>query len=371
MREKISIALLGASGYTGSELLRLLMRHPRVKIALLSGDRSAGKDIADIFPQFHALAAGGGTRLSQLPKLVAIENITSSDWENIDLVFCALPHGTTQNVVAGLPNHLCIIDLSADFRLRDVAEYQRVYGKPHQAVELQAQAIYGLSEIVRDALPTARLIANPGCYPTAAQLPLIPLLQGGRELIKQSIIIDAKSGVSGAGRAAKESSLFCEVSEGLRAYGFDFVAANHRHGPEIDQGLNQAIKLQAVNDSRTISVSFIPHLVPMNRGMMATIYVELANNKTMDDLRQRWVEFYADAKFVKILPPGIVPATQHVRGSNYCFMNVFADRQAGRAVIVSVIDNLVKGASGQAIQNMNLIYGFDETCGLEQLPIFP
>ncbi|MDI9350330.1 MAG: N-acetyl-gamma-glutamyl-phosphate reductase [Candidatus Symbiobacter sp.] len=367
MGDNKKIAILGASGYTGSELLRILCRHPKTEIALLSGDRSAGKNIADIFPQFHALLGG-----RSLPPLVSIEAIQPADWQGIDLVFCALPHGTTQHVVAGLPPHLRIIDLSADFRLRDAGQYQAVYGKPHQAIDAQKQAVFGLAEIYTDQIKTARLVANPGCYPTASSLPLIPLLQSGQELIKHaSIIIDAKSGVSGAGRAAKESSLFAEVSEGLRAYGFEGEAANHRHAPEIDQILNDTINYQGEKDSRRIMVSFTPHLVPMNRGILSTVYVELANNTNLTDVRSRLTQFYAEKSFVKILPPGVVPATQMVRGSNYCFINVFADRRPGHAVIVSVIDNLVKGASGQAVQNMNFMLGLAEETGLADLPMFP
>ena len=360
----INIAILGASGYTGSELIRILCRHPNAKIALLSGDRSAGKDIAEIFPQFHAVL---GTHA--LPKLVSIDAIKPADWDGIDVVFCALPHGATQHVAAGLPPHVRIIDLSADFRLRDLEKYQNIYGKSHEAPALQSQAIYGLSEIAAKDLSTARLVANPGCFPTASTLPLIPLLR--KSAIKPAIIIDAKSGVSGAGRAAKESSLFCEVSEGFRAYGFEGEQANHRHAPEIDQTLNDAQNFAGTQDSRRITVSFTPHLVPMSRGILATIYVDMAKNFDLAGVRAVLENFYAGHKFVKILPPGVVPSTHMVRGSNYCFINIFADRSPGRAIIVSAIDNLVKGASGQAVQNMNLMFGLDEACGLEQIALFP
>jgi N-acetyl-gamma-glutamyl-phosphate reductase len=344
---RIRVGILGASGYTGAELIRILARHPAADIRLLSAERSAGKPVEEVFPHLGGL---------DLPRMIHIDD---ADWSGLDMVFCALPHGTTQQVIAGLPDHLKVVDLSADFRLTDLKAYETWYGHAHQAPELQREAVYGLTEIKRDAIRGARLCANPGCYPTASQLPLIPLLEAGL-IAAEDIVIDAKSGVSGAGRAAKESSLFAEVAEGIHAYG----VASHRHAPEIEQGLSEAA-------GRAVWVSFTPHLVPMNRGILATTYVRLADGESAAELRRVLAERYEDEPFVQVLPLGSVPATRHVRGSNHCLVGVVADRVPGRAILISAIDNLVKGASGQAVQNMNLMAGFAETLGLEQPALFP
>lgn len=346
-KNTINVAILGASGYTGAELVRLLAHHPHVRIAALTAEKRAGAALGEVFPHLGGLA---------LPKLVKIADV---DFTGIDAVFCALPHGLTQEVVAGLPKHLKVIDLSADFRLRDVATYAKWYGHEHLAPELQKDAVYGLTELAREAVKTARLIANPGCYPTSAQLPLIPLIEAGA-IDTGDIIIDAKSGVTGAGREAKEANLFAEVAEGIHAYG----VANHRHAPEIEQGLSTAA-------GRDIVVNFTAHLMPMSRGILSSIYVKLANGATADDLRATLSERYTNEPFVRVVPAGIAPATRHVRGTNRCHINVIADRLPGRAIILSVIDNLVKGASGQAIQNMNAMYGLPETTGLDLVAVFP
>jgi N-acetyl-gamma-glutamyl-phosphate reductase len=338
---------LGASGYTGAELVRILARHPRVDIRLLTADRQAGKKLAEVFPHLGHLA---------LPNLIKIEE---ADWSAVDLVFCGLPHGTTQEVIAKLPRHLKIVDLSADFRLTDLASYAEWYGHEHQAPALQREAVYGLTELHRWEIALARLVANPGCYPTSVQLPLVPLLEAG-EIAGDDIIIDAKSGVSGAGRDAKQGSLYAEVTEGIHAYG----VASHRHAPEIEQGLSAAA-------GRAVTVNFTPHLMPMSRGILSSIYVKLDNGATVDGLRQTLDKRYQDEPFVRVLPAGQAPHTRHVRGSNHCLIGLFADRLPGRAIILSVIDNLVKGASGQAVQNMNLMAGMPETAGLEQEPLFP
>ena len=344
---KLRIGILGASGYTGAELLRLLARHPGVEVRLLTADRQAGKPLSDIFPHLGTL---------ELPVPVKIE---AADWSGIDLLFCCLPHGTTQEVIAGLPRELRVVDLSADFRLADIESYAQWYGHAHRAPELQKEAVYGLTELARAAVAGARLVANPGCYPTSAQLPLVPLLESG-EISADDIIIDAKSGVSGAGRDAKQANLYAEVTEGIHAYGI----ASHRHAPEIEQGLSDAA-------GRPITVNFTPHLMPMSRGILSSIYVRLADGASADDLRETLAKRYAEEAFVRVLPAGQSPATRHVRGSNHCLIGVFADRVRGRAILVSVIDNLVKGASGQAVQNMNLMAGWAETTGLEQQPMFP
>lgn len=347
MKNRLRIAVLGASGYTGAELLRILSRHPGVEIKTLTADRKAGEAVAKVFPHLGQL---------DLPDMIGIDQVK---WDGVDVVFCALPHGTTQETALLIPRHLKIIDLSADFRLRDVEVYARTYGQPHRAVELQREAVYGLTELARDAIKAARLVACPGCYPTAAQLPLAPLLAAG-QISAEEIIIDAKSGVSGAGRALKETSLYSEVAEGVAAYGI----ANHRHAPEIEQGLATAA-------GKPVTVTFTPHLIPMNRGILASTYVRLANGAKAADLRATLQKAYRDEPFVALTPEGQAPATAHVRGSNHCLIGVFADRAPGRAILISAIDNLVKGAAGQAVQNMNVMTGQAETTGLEQAPLFP
>lgn len=343
----VRVAILGASGYTGAELVRLLLRHPRVRIAALTGERQAGRPLAEVFPHLGAYG---------LPDLVKIEDVR---WDDIDFVFCCLPHGTTQQVIAGLPSTMKVVDLSADFRLADIATYAQWYGHAHQAPDLQREAVYGLTELNREGVRNARLVANPGCYPTSAQLPLIPLLMN-EMIAADDIIIDAKSGVSGAGRDAKQTNLYGEIAEGIHAYGI----AGHRHAPEIEQGLSLAA-------GRPVLVNFTPHLMPMSRGILATTYVRLKDGVTAADLRATLETKYAREPFVQVLPGATVPHTRHVRGSNHCLMNVFADRLPGRAIIVSAIDNLMKGASGQAVQNFNVMHGFDEAAGLDVVPLFP
>jgi N-acetyl-gamma-glutamyl-phosphate reductase len=345
--DEIKTAILGASGYTGAELLRFLAGHPAFRVAALTADRKAGQAMADVFPHLAALP---------LPSLVTIEQV---DFTAIDAVFCCLPHGTTQEVIAALPASVKVCDLSADFRLRDVESYARWYGHPHQAPDLQKSAVYGLTELARSEIRAARLVANPGCYPTTAQLPLIPLLKAGL-ISADDIIIDSMSGVSGAGRAAKEANLYTEVAEGVHPYGL----GGHRHAPEIEQGLSDAA-------GRPVEVSFTPHLMPMNRGMLSTIHVRLTAGVDAAALRVALDEIYRGEPFVRVLPEGVAPATRHVRGSNHCLIGVFPGRTAERAIVISAIDNLVKGASGQALQNMNLMFGLPETLGLDLQPLFP
>ena len=351
MATKAKIGVLGASGYTGAELVRLLIRHPQVEIVLLTADRRAGQAMGQVFPQFSPFA---------LPKLVAIDGL---DWRKaaLDLAFCALPHATTQKVIAELlaqAPRTKVVDLSADFRLSDPAAYARWYGHEHHAQALQKEAVYGLVEVYRDSIKTARLVANPGCYTTCAQLPLIPLLRANA-IDPDEIVIDAKSGMTGAGRSAKEEMLFSEVSEGFHAYG----VGHHRHMAELDQELSKAA-------GRNVIVSFTPHLVPMNRGIFSTIYVR-GVERSAEDLHAMLADAYAQEPFVHVLPFGQMPHTRHVRGSNMTFIGVTKDRIAGRAIICSALDNLTKGASGQAVQNMNLMLGFAESTGLEQVALFP
>jgi N-acetyl-gamma-glutamyl-phosphate reductase len=352
MATKAKIGVLGASGYTGSELVRMLLCHPRADIVLLTAERSAGKAMGQVFPQFLPF---------DLPKLLAIEGL---DWAKagLDVAFCALPHATTQKVLKDLLAQAPatkVVDLSADFRLADAAAYAKWYGHEHHAPELQKEAVYGLTEIHRREIRRARLIANPGCFTTCAQLPLTPLIKA-KAIELDEIVVDAKSGMTGAGRAAKEAMLFSEVSEGFHAYG----VGHHRHMAELDQEFSLAA-------GREVIVSFTPHLVPMNRGIFSTIYVRGKRGRTPEDLHALLLKFYAKEPFVHVLPFGETPQSRHVRGSNMTFIGVVKDRIEGRAIILSTLDNLVKGASGQAIQNMNLVLGYPETMGLEQVALFP
>jgi len=352
MATKAKIGVLGASGYTGSELVRMLLRHPRSEIVLLTADRSAGKPIREVFPQFSPF---------DLPRLVTIDSV---DWKTaaVDVAFCALPHATTQKVIKQLLEQSPaskVIDLSADFRLSDTAAYAKWYGHEHHAPELQKEAVYGLVEIHRREIRHARLVANPGCYTSCAELPLIPLIKA-KAIELDEIVVDAKSGMTGAGRAAREAMLFSEVSEGFNAYG----VGHHRHMAELDQEFSLAA-------GREVIVTFTPHLVPMNRGILSTIYVRGRRGRTPEDIHALLLKFYMKEPFVHILPYGETPHTRHVRGSNMTFIGVAKDRIPGRAIIIAALDNLVKGASGQAIQNMNVVMGWPETMGLEQVALFP
>jgi N-acetyl-gamma-glutamyl-phosphate reductase len=352
MATRAKVGVLGASGYTGSELVRMLLCHPRAEIALLTAERSAGKAMREVFPQFSPFA---------LPQLVAIEGF---DWAKaaLDVAFCALPHATTQKVLKELLAQAPgtkVVDLSADFRLHDTAAYAKWYGHEHHAPELQKEAVYGLCEIHRRDIKKARLVANPGCYTSCAQLPLLPLIEA-KAIDLDEIVVDAKSGMTGAGRAAKEAMLFSEVSEGFHAYG----VGHHRHMAELDQEFSLAA-------GREVVVTFTPHLVPMNRGILSTIYVRGKRGRTAEDLHAILLKYYAKEPFVHVLPFGETPQTRHVRGSNMTFIGVAKDRIPGRAIVIAALDNLVKGASGQAIQNMNLMLGWPETLGLEQVALFP
>jgi N-acetyl-gamma-glutamyl-phosphate reductase len=343
MKEVFDVAILGASGYTGAELVRLIATHPRLRIAALTADRKAGQSVGEVFPHLRHL---------ELPRLTAIEAL---DLTGIDLAFCALPHATTQEVVAKLPRSLKIVDLSADFRLRDPAVYERWYGHPHLALELQAEAVYGLTEFYREEIRAARLVAGTGCNSATGLYGVLPLVQAG-VIDPDEIIIDLATGVSGAGRSPKEGMLHSEVSEGYHAYN----VAKHRHLAEFDQELSRAA-------GRTVEVTFVPHLLPQNRGILATIYVR----GEAEAIHAALAAAYAGEPFVVLLPPGEAPATRHVRGSNFVHLGVIPDRRPGRAMVFAALDNLTKGSSGQAIQNANLMLGLPETMGLMAAPLFP
>lgn len=339
-----NIAILGASGYTGAELVRLIATHPSMKIAALSADRKAGMQMADVFPHLRHL---------DLPELVKIDQI---DFAGIDLCFCALPHKTSQEVISKLPKTLKIVDLSADFRLRDPEAYAHWYGNPHSAPELQREAVYGLTEFYRDEIAQARLVAGTGCNAATGQFALRPLIE--RKLIDlDDIIIDLKTGVSGAGRSLKENLLHAELSEGAHPYA---VGGTHRHLGEFDQEFSAIA-------GRPVKVQFTPHLLPANRGIVATIYVK----GDPQAIQTAFEHAYAAEPFVAVLPFGHVPSTRHVRGSNFVHIGVSGDRIEGRAIVVAALDNLTKGSSGQALQNANLMLNLEETAGLMMAPLFP
>ena len=346
---KKKVGVLGASGYTGADAVRLLARHPGLEIAALTANTHAGKAMDEVFAHFFML---------DLPVLAAWEKV---DWTTLDAVLCGLPHGTTQEIIAAVLKAnpaIKILDMSADFRLRDQAMYARWYGHSHLAPGLQDEAVYGLTELYRKEIAAARLVACPGCYPTAVLLALVPLVKAGL-VDAHDLVIDAKSGVTGAGRGLKQNTLFAEAGEGLSPYS----VAMHRHTAEIDQEI-------AVAAGVPVTANFTPHLIPMARGELCTCYVRL-EGASADDLRAALEQTYRDEPFVHVARKGVLPQTQNVRGSNYVQIGVVADRIEGRAIVISTLDNLVKGSAGQAIQNMNLMFGWPEATGLEQIALFP
>jgi N-acetyl-gamma-glutamyl-phosphate reductase len=343
MAEAFDIAILGASGYTGAELVRLIAGHPSMRITALTADRKAGMSMGEVFPHLRHL---------DLPVLATIETV---DFSRIDLAFCALPHATTQEVIAALPRDLKIVDLSADFRLRDPEVYARWYGHGHRALDLQAEAVYGLSEFYRDEIRSARLVAGTGCNAATGMYAVLPLLRAG-VIDPDTIIINLATGVSGAGRSPKEGMLHAEVSEGMHPYN----VAKHRHLAEFDQEFSRAA-------GRPVEVTFVPHLLPQNRGILATTYVR----GDAGEIHAALWEAYVAEPMIVVLPIGEAPATRHVRGSNLVHVGVIADRRPGWTMVFSVLDNLMKGASGQAVQNANLMLGLPETSGLTAAPLFP
>jgi len=338
------IAILGASGYTGAELVRLIATHPNMTITALAAERKAGMDMAQVFPHL---------RLLSLPTLCKIDEI---DFSQIDLCFCALPHKTSQEVIRALPGDLKIVDLSADFRLRDPAAYEKWYGNPHVALEQQAEAVYGLTEFYRNDIRGARLVAGTGCNAATGIYALRPLIAAG-VVDLDNIILDMKCAVSGAGRSLKENLLHAELSEGYHAYS---IGGTHRHLGEFDQEFSAVA-------GRPVQVQFTPHLLPANRGILATVYVKGDAGAVHGALASA----YAQEPFVEVLPIGEAPSTRHIRGSNFCHIGVVADRVAGRTIVIAALDNLTKGSSGQALQNANLMLGEEETTGLMMAPLFP
>jgi N-acetyl-gamma-glutamyl-phosphate reductase len=339
-----NIAILGASGYTGAELVRLIATHPGFRIAALSGDRKAGQPMTSVYPHLRHL---------DLPDLCRIEDI---DFADIDMVFCALPHATSQAVISTLPANVRVVDLSADFRLEDEAAYEQWYGKPHSAPELQKEAVYGLTEFYRDAIKSARLVAGTGCNAATGLYALLPLVSAG-VIDLDDIVMDLKAAASGAGRALKEHLLISELYENVKPYS---IGGKHRHLAEFDQELSKAA-------GRDVRVQLAPHLLPASRGIVVTAYLK----GDAEEVHKALKNAYSNEVFIQVLPFGEVPQMKDVRASNFCHIGVVGDRVPGRATVVSTLDNLTKGSSGQAIQNANLMLGLDETTGLMAAPIYP
>ncbi|WP_068803554.1 N-acetyl-gamma-glutamyl-phosphate reductase [Thauera phenolivorans] len=341
----IKVGVVGGTGYTGVELLRLLSRHPGVELVAITSRGDAGTPVADMFPSLRGR--------------VGLKFVTPQEaaLEKCDAVFFATPNGIAMQQAAELVGAgVRVVDLAADFRIRDVAEWAKWYGMTHAAPELVAEAVYGLPEVNREQVRGARVLANPGCYPTAVQLGFLPLIEAGA-IELGNLVADAKSGVSGAGRKAGVHTLFPEAADSFKAYG----VAGHRHLPEIRQGL-------ALAAGAEVGLTFVPHLVPMIRGIHATLYGRLTKDV---DLQALYEARYADEPFVDVMPKGSHPETRSVRASNLCRIAVHRPQGGDTVVVLSVIDNLVKGAAGQAVQNLNIMFGFDETTGLDVVPVSP
>ncbi len=345
---KTRIGIIGATGYTGLELLRFLIHHPQIEIAALTSQKYAGTEIGQVFP---ALTNQIQIKCEELSP----ERIS----DKADLLFTAVPHKTAMEIVPVFYRKgKRVIDLSADFRLKDAKVYEKWYQK-HTATDLLSESVYGLPELHREEIRKAKIVGNPGCYPTGALIGLVPLIKKGL-ITHESIVVDSKSGVSGAGRDVVLESLFCEVNVGVKAY----KIFAHRHTPEIDQEISQVAR-------KEIHVTFVPHLIPMDRGILSTIYVHLNKKMNPEELLNGFHDFYKGEPFIRIYPKGKLPCTKNVRGSNFCDIGVAVSEPDDRAVIVTAIDNLVKGASGEAVQNMNIMLGYPETTGLNVLPVFP
>ncbi len=345
----LKAAICGGSGYTGIELLRILSGHPRVEVTAVTSEKSAGRRLCDLFPHLHSY---GGMTFEPMEK----ERLLSK----ADLFFLALPHGASQEAVHyffSRKKH--VIDLSADYRISDVSVYESWYGTPHQFAATLQKAVYGLPEIYRSRIRKARIIANPGCYPTSAILGLLPAVRN-RLVDARSIIIDSKSGTTGAGRKADVAVAYCEVNEGFKAYGI----GTHRHTPEIEQEISCLA-------GEKVTVDFTPHLLPADRGILTTIYAKLSKTISQDKVFAAYHAAYRKEPFIRLLPPGVYPNIKNVRGSNFCEIGLKLNTRTNTLIIVSAIDNLVKGASGQAVHNMNIMMGFEETEGLRSISLFP
>ncbi len=343
-----NVAIYGASGYTGQELLRILLRHDDVRVVAVTSRRYAGVPVSDVYPHFAGLT-----------DLVYQDTSPAEIARQCDLVFLALPHHVSMSVAGVfLDTGIKVIDLSADFRLRDLGTYEKWYGR-HTAPDALPKAIYGIPELYREQIRRTTLVANPGCYPTSIILGLAPILKKGW-IDPATLIVDSKSGVSGAGRDPQIGSLFCEVGEAFKAY----KVGQHRHTPEIEQELSALV-------GGAVTVSFTPHLLPVSRGILSTIYATLNGDVSQAEVIEQYQAFYRNEPFVRICKAGSFPNIASVKGSNYCDIGICVDGRTKRIIIVSAIDNLVKGASGQAVQNMNLLFGIEEGKALQMIPLFP
>ncbi|NQT74383.1 MAG: N-acetyl-gamma-glutamyl-phosphate reductase [Chloroflexi bacterium] len=339
--EPVNVGIINVTGYIGADLARLLHQHPGVNLVSVTGRSAAGQNISEVFPH-----------------LANIDMVIEAELGEVDLAISALPHGASAlSVVQALEEDIKVIDISADFRLKDANEYKQWYEVTHPAPELLSEAVFGLPELNRSQIAGSRLIANPGCYPTCSILALAPALR--EDLIETDIIIDSKSGVSGAGRTLKLTTHFAETNESVSAYGL----SGHRHMPEIKQ------ELQNLAGDQEVSLTFIPHLIPMTRGMLSTCYGKLKRESTVEEITDIYREFYRDEPFVRVVD--IPPQTKQTLGSNMCLIHPVVDHRTGRLIVISCIDNLVKGGAGQAVQNMNLMLGLPETMGLNQLAVYP
>lgn len=345
----IKAGIIGSTGYAGSEIVRLLLGHKDAEIRWFGSRSYIDRKYADIYQNFF-----------QLVDAACMDDNMDALAGQVDVIFTATPQGLCASLVKEeILSKVKIIDLSADFRIKDVDKYEKWYGITHPSPEYIKEAVYGLCEINREQVKKARLIANPGCYPTCSTLSLYPLLKEGL-IDGNTVIIDAKSGTSGAGRGAKVDNLFCEVNENMKAYG----VATHRHTPEIEDQLSYAA-------GEEITINFTPHLVPMNRGILVTAYASLTENVSDDEVRAVYEKYYRDEYFVRVLNENMVPQTRFVEGSNFVDVNVKVDPRTRRVIMMGAMDNLVKGAAGQAVQNMNLMFGLPENTGLKQIPMFP
>lgn len=345
----IKVGIIGSTGYAGGELVRLLMNHKEAEIKWFGSRSYVDKKYADVYQNFF-----------QIVDDKCMDDNMEALANEVDVIFTATPQGLCASLVnEDILNKVKIIDLSADFRIKEVATYEKWYGIEHKSPQFIEEAVYGLCEINREDIKKARLIANPGCYPTCSTLSIYPLAKEG--LIDMStVIIDAKSGTSGAGRGAKVDNLYCEVNENIKAYG----VANHRHTPEIEEQLSYA-------SGEEVLLNFTPHLVPMNRGILVTAYATLKKDVTYEEVKAVYDKYYANEKFVRVLEKDVCPQTKWVEGSNYVDVNFKIDPRTKRIIMMGAMDNLVKGAAGQAVQNMNLMFGLKESEGLELVPMFP
>ncbi len=341
----IKTAVIGATGYAGAELVRILKGHPEAALSAITSRQYSGSKISLVYPALRGVCD------------MVLETFSpDSICEKADIIFTALPHKLPMEIIPGLiKNGKKVIDLSADFRFRNIEAYEAHY-QPHTAKEFINEAVYGLCEVYEDKIKKARIIGNPGCYPTSVLLPLIPLLKQ-KIIDPDSIISDSKSGVSGAGRSPSITTLYCQVTESFKAY----KVACHRHNPEMDEILSKEA-------GKSVSITFVPHLLPMSRGMLTTTYATVKKDIKEDEIREILTSYYKGRKFIRILPKGEVPATMDVRGTNYCDIGIVKDDKKTRVILISAIDNLVKGAAGQAVQNMNIMCGLDEKAGLDRVP---